>query len=103
MEDGVRFVGPEPGEMAESGEAGLGRLAEPANILGAIEKFFSEVGAVLSERPIAKSDRCCANSDPVPLARMPAGARSSESTRRENGTPVERSAIAASGWKPAFE
>ncbi len=38
--DGVRFVGPERGEMAESGESGLGRMAEPAQILEAIEAAF---------------------------------------------------------------
>ena len=36
-EDGVTFVGPETGEMAEAGEAGIGRLAEPMTILAAIE------------------------------------------------------------------
>ena len=30
--DGIRFVGPMRGEMAESGEAGLGRMAEPLDI-----------------------------------------------------------------------
>ena len=30
--DGIRFVGPMRGEMAESGEAGLGRMAEPVDI-----------------------------------------------------------------------
>ncbi len=33
--DGVRFVGPEAGEMAEAGEAGIGRMAEPAAIADA--------------------------------------------------------------------
>ncbi|WEK06562.1 MAG: bifunctional phosphopantothenoylcysteine decarboxylase/phosphopantothenate--cysteine ligase CoaBC [Candidatus Devosia phytovorans] len=33
--DGVLFVGPETGEMAESGEAGLGRMAEPMTIVEA--------------------------------------------------------------------
>ncbi len=35
--DGVSFVGPGVGEMAESGEAGAGRMSEPAEILDAIE------------------------------------------------------------------
>ncbi len=35
--DGIGFIGPERGEMAERGEAGLGRMAEPAHILAAIE------------------------------------------------------------------
>lgn len=34
--DGVHFVGPERGEMAESGEAGVGRMAEPHEILSAV-------------------------------------------------------------------
>lgn len=39
-EAGVRFVGPVAGEMAERGEAGLGRLAEPAALLEAIEALL---------------------------------------------------------------
>ncbi len=35
--DGVVFVGPATGEMAESGEAGEGRMAEPLEIVAAIE------------------------------------------------------------------
>jgi phosphopantothenoylcysteine decarboxylase/phosphopantothenate--cysteine ligase len=45
--DGVRLVGPEPGDMA-CGETGVGRMAEPDQILAAI-------GALLTpaERPLA--------------------------------------------------
>ncbi|MCD2185187.1 bifunctional phosphopantothenoylcysteine decarboxylase/phosphopantothenate--cysteine ligase CoaBC [Rhizobium sp. GN54] len=35
--DGIRFVGPNAGEMAEGGEAGLGRMAEPMEIVAAVE------------------------------------------------------------------
>ena len=35
--DGIDFVGPNVGEMAERGEAGPGRMAEPAEILAAID------------------------------------------------------------------
>ncbi|MGE3915462.1 MAG: bifunctional phosphopantothenoylcysteine decarboxylase/phosphopantothenate--cysteine ligase CoaBC, partial [Hyphomicrobiaceae bacterium] len=35
--DGIAMVGPNTGEMAERGEAGPGRMAEPAEILAAIE------------------------------------------------------------------
>lgn len=35
--DGITFVGPNAGEMAEANEAGLGRMAEPDEILAAIE------------------------------------------------------------------
>lgn len=40
IEDGVAFVGPARGEMAESGEAGEGRMAEPLEIVAAIEALF---------------------------------------------------------------
>jgi len=39
--DGVCFVGPEKGEMAESGEAGTGRMSEPLAIVAAIENLLS--------------------------------------------------------------
>jgi phosphopantothenoylcysteine decarboxylase / phosphopantothenate---cysteine ligase len=38
--DGVATVGPNAGEMAESGEAGIGRMAEPLEIVAAVETFF---------------------------------------------------------------
>jgi phosphopantothenoylcysteine decarboxylase / phosphopantothenate---cysteine ligase len=41
--DGVHFVGPEIGEMAERGEAGPGRLAEVPQLIEAIERLL-EVG-----------------------------------------------------------
>ena len=34
--DEIQFIGPNAGEMAESGEAGVGRMAEPMEIVGAI-------------------------------------------------------------------
>ncbi|MBC7280921.1 bifunctional phosphopantothenoylcysteine decarboxylase/phosphopantothenate--cysteine ligase CoaBC [Hoeflea sp.] len=42
--DGVHFIGPMSGEMAESGEAGEGRMAEPLDIAAAI-------GALLDDAP----------------------------------------------------
>jgi phosphopantothenoylcysteine decarboxylase/phosphopantothenate--cysteine ligase len=45
--DGVAFVGPEAGEMAERGESGLGRMAEPLAILAAIEAML------VGEKPLA--------------------------------------------------
>src|SRR5246500_491831 len=38
--DGVRIVGPNAGEMAERGEAGLGRMAEPMEIVAAAESIL---------------------------------------------------------------
>jgi phosphopantothenoylcysteine decarboxylase/phosphopantothenate--cysteine ligase len=38
--DGIHFVGPETGEMAERGEAGPGRLAEVPRLIEAIERLL---------------------------------------------------------------
>lgn len=40
LADNVRFIGPEAGEMAESGESGIGRMAEPMDIAMAVEAHF---------------------------------------------------------------
>lgn len=40
--DGITFVGPNSGEMAESGEAGEGRMAEPHEIVAEIEKLLDD-------------------------------------------------------------
>jgi phosphopantothenoylcysteine decarboxylase / phosphopantothenate---cysteine ligase len=49
MRDGIAFVGPNVGEMAESGEAGVGRMAEPLEIAAAAERFLRPV----KPRPLA--------------------------------------------------
>lgn len=38
--DGLHFIGPMAGEMAESGEKGLGRMAEPLEIVAAVEALL---------------------------------------------------------------
>ena len=38
--EGIKFVGPGRGEMAESGEAGEGRMAEPLEIVAAVEALL---------------------------------------------------------------
>ncbi|QFY62161.1 bifunctional phosphopantothenoylcysteine decarboxylase/phosphopantothenate--cysteine ligase CoaBC [Rhizobium grahamii] len=40
--DGIRFVGPMAGEMAESREAGVGRMAEPLDIVAAVEALLDK-------------------------------------------------------------
>ncbi|MBL8586522.1 MAG: bifunctional phosphopantothenoylcysteine decarboxylase/phosphopantothenate--cysteine ligase CoaBC [Bradyrhizobiaceae bacterium] len=42
--DGVKTVGPNAGEMAEAGEAGTGRMAEPLEIVAAIERLLAATG-----------------------------------------------------------
>ncbi|MBX8825409.1 bifunctional phosphopantothenoylcysteine decarboxylase/phosphopantothenate--cysteine ligase CoaBC [Ochrobactrum sp. SFR4] len=39
-QDGVHFIGPERGEMAERGEAGTGRMSEPLQIVAKIEQLL---------------------------------------------------------------
>jgi phosphopantothenoylcysteine decarboxylase/phosphopantothenate--cysteine ligase len=43
--DGFAFVGPNEGEMAESGERGLGRMAEPLEIAAAVEALLARDSA----------------------------------------------------------
>jgi phosphopantothenoylcysteine decarboxylase/phosphopantothenate--cysteine ligase len=49
IDDGVAVVGPNTGEMAERGEAGTGRMAEPLEIVAAVEHLLVPVAA----RPLA--------------------------------------------------
>ncbi|MBV2184990.1 MAG: bifunctional phosphopantothenoylcysteine decarboxylase/phosphopantothenate--cysteine ligase CoaBC, partial [Rhizobium sp.] len=48
--DGIRFVGPNRGEMAESAEAGIGRMAEPLDIAAAAERLLDETPKPLAGR-----------------------------------------------------
>jgi len=48
--DGIEFIGPEWGEMAEAGEAGLGRMSEIADIIKRAEQILS----LPSAKPPAK-------------------------------------------------
>ena len=46
--DGIAFIGPETGEMAERGEAGPGRLAETGVLVAAIERMLAGSGGALA-------------------------------------------------------
>ncbi|WP_440984256.1 bifunctional phosphopantothenoylcysteine decarboxylase/phosphopantothenate--cysteine ligase CoaBC [Shinella sumterensis] len=48
--DGLAFIGPNAGEMAESGEAGAGRMAEPLEIVAAVERLLDGGGKPLAGR-----------------------------------------------------
>jgi phosphopantothenoylcysteine decarboxylase/phosphopantothenate--cysteine ligase len=50
--DGIAFVGPEAGEMAESGEAGLGRMSEPLAIVAAAEALLAPAARRLAGRHV---------------------------------------------------
>ncbi len=52
--DGIHFVGPNAGEMAERNEAGPGRMAEPHEILAAIEKLWgNDTSTIGGKQPLA--------------------------------------------------
>ncbi len=50
--DGILLVGPNRGEMAESGEAGAGRMAEPLEIVAAVEALLDPGPKPLAGRKI---------------------------------------------------
>ena len=52
--DGIRFIGPNVGEMAERDEAGPGRLAEVAEIMAAAGKILAERREVPVARLVAR-------------------------------------------------
>src|SRR5690348_14871547 len=62
--DGVRFVGPNDGEMA-CGEYGPGRMAEPAEIAAAVETFFAGGGALSGLRALVTAGPTQEPLDPV--------------------------------------
>jgi phosphopantothenoylcysteine decarboxylase/phosphopantothenate--cysteine ligase len=63
--DGVRIVGPNTGEMAERGEAGLGRMAEPMEIVAAAQSILRRGGALAGKRIIVTSGPTHEPIDPV--------------------------------------
>ncbi|MBB4005406.1 bifunctional phosphopantothenoylcysteine decarboxylase/phosphopantothenate--cysteine ligase CoaBC [Aurantimonas endophytica] len=50
--DGVRFIGPNAGEMAETGEAGTGRMAEPIQIADAAAALLGDRSQALAGKRI---------------------------------------------------
>jgi phosphopantothenoylcysteine decarboxylase/phosphopantothenate--cysteine ligase len=63
--DGIRVVGPNSGEMAERGEAGLGRMAEPLEIVTAAESILRRGAALAGRRIIVTSGPTHEPIDPV--------------------------------------
>ncbi|MFO1152406.1 MAG: bifunctional phosphopantothenoylcysteine decarboxylase/phosphopantothenate--cysteine ligase CoaBC [Rhodospirillales bacterium] len=61
---GVRFVGPNEGDMA-CGEFGPGRMAEPEELLTAIEGFFADQGRLAGLRALVTSGPTREPLDPV--------------------------------------
>ena len=76
--DGIAVIGPNAGEMAESGEAGVGRMAEPIEIADAALALLragktarSQVGGCWSRpgRPTSRSIRCAISPTARPASR----------------------------------
>jgi phosphopantothenoylcysteine decarboxylase/phosphopantothenate--cysteine ligase len=65
--DGVAMVGPNAGEMAEAGEAGVGRMAEPPEIVAAARSLIAQAGegALAGKRVIVTSGPTHEPIDPV--------------------------------------
>jgi len=63
--DGVRVIGPESGEMAEHGEAGLGRMAEPLNVAAAAAQLSQSAGMLTGRRFLVTSGPTSEPIDPV--------------------------------------
>ncbi|HEX3503783.1 MAG TPA: bifunctional phosphopantothenoylcysteine decarboxylase/phosphopantothenate--cysteine ligase CoaBC [Xanthobacteraceae bacterium] len=63
--DGVRIVGPNAGEMAEHGEAGIGRMAEPLEIVAAAEPLLRKPGPLTGKRVLVTSGPTSEPIDPV--------------------------------------
>ena len=75
--DAVAFVGPNAGEMAESGEAGVGRMAEPLEIVAADQALLAGRSRALAGvacwsrrgRPTSRSIRCATSPTARPASR----------------------------------
>ena len=50
--DGIHFIGPATGEMAEAGEAGTGRMVEPLEIVAAAARILAPVPPLLAGRHV---------------------------------------------------
>jgi phosphopantothenoylcysteine decarboxylase/phosphopantothenate--cysteine ligase len=63
--DGVVMVGPHAGEMAEAGEAGTGRMAEPLEIAAAAERLLRPPGPLTGKRILVTAGPTHEPIDPV--------------------------------------
>jgi phosphopantothenoylcysteine decarboxylase/phosphopantothenate--cysteine ligase len=89
--DGVKTVGPNEGEMAESGEAGTGRMAEPLEIVAAIERLIAAPGA---PRGVLSGQRILVTSGPTHEAIDPVRYLANRSSGKQ-GHAIARAAAEA--------
>jgi phosphopantothenoylcysteine decarboxylase/phosphopantothenate--cysteine ligase len=89
--DGVKTVGPNKGEMAESGEAGPGRMAEPLEIVAAIERLITAPNA---PRGVLSGQRILVTSGPTHEAIDPVRYLANRSSGKQ-GHAIARAAAEA--------
>jgi phosphopantothenoylcysteine decarboxylase/phosphopantothenate--cysteine ligase len=89
--DGVKTIGPNAGEMAESGEAGTGRMAEPLEIVAAIERLIAVVD---TPRGILSGQRILVTSGPTHEAIDPVRYLANRSSGKQ-GHAIARAAAEA--------
>jgi phosphopantothenoylcysteine decarboxylase/phosphopantothenate--cysteine ligase len=65
IKDGVVLIGPNEGEMAEAGERGLGRMAEPLEIAAAVENLLGGAQLLKGKRLLVTSGPTHEPIDPV--------------------------------------
>src|SRR5450756_12346 len=98
--DGVTLVGPNEGEMAEAGERGIGRMAEPLEIAVAVEKLLGAGAA----QPL-KGKRVLVNSgpthEPIDPVRYIAN-RSSGKQGHAIAAAAARAGAAAMAWPGSY-
>jgi phosphopantothenoylcysteine decarboxylase/phosphopantothenate--cysteine ligase len=63
--DGLQFVGPNAGGMAERGEAGIGRMAEPLEIAAAVDAMLRSERLLAGKRVVVTSGPTSEPLDPV--------------------------------------
>jgi len=63
--DGINVIGPNAGEMAERGEGGVGRMAEPLEIVAAVEALARKAGPLTGKRVLVTSGPTNEPIDPV--------------------------------------
>ncbi|HEY0442545.1 MAG TPA: bifunctional phosphopantothenoylcysteine decarboxylase/phosphopantothenate--cysteine ligase CoaBC [Xanthobacteraceae bacterium] len=89
--DGVTLVGPNDGEMAESGERGTGRMAEPLEIVAAVEALLTGT----ADKPL-RDRRILITSGPTREAIDPVRYLSNRSSGKQ-GYAIAAAAAAAGG------
>ena len=100
--DGVRFVGPGTGLMAERGESGLGRMSEPLEIVAAVEALLraaNAAGPLAGRRVLVTSGPTHEPIDPVRVLANRSWAARATPSRPRPPKPARRSRWCPDRWR----